>query len=77
MKTFIVLLTVVLSGCGVAVNTSSKQIEWAESVCANNGGVKSIEFFSRLTPNATCNNGAYFRATVSDLEAVKRSTWRK
>lgn len=71
MKTFIVLLSIALSGCGVVVDTSSKQIEWAEKVCANNGGVKSIKFFSHLTPNAACNNGAYFRATVSDLEAVE------
>lgn len=70
MKTFIVLLTVILSGCGLVVDTSSKQIEWAESVCANNGGVKSITFFSRLTPNTKCNNGAYFKANVSDLEAI-------
>lgn len=71
MKKITVFLVVALTGCGVAVDMKSKQIEWAEKVCANNGGVKTIVFQWGLAPSATCNNGAYFNANFSDLEAIE------
>lgn len=59
---------IVLGACSVTVNREG--LDWAEKVCANNGGLRRIEspivFGPYGTPVAICNNGAKFRSFIKN-----------
>jgi len=65
-----VILILLLSSC--SYHATQKHIEWAEKVCAENGGLAYLEtiLFGKLeiTPNAICNNGACFTGINTDFE---------
>ena len=51
----------VLVGC--SVNVSPNHIAWGEEVCSNNDGLKYLQVWDDLYPNARCNDGALFTGT--------------
>jgi hypothetical protein len=66
MKKIILILSMVmlLGGCGVP--TYKADIEKAEELCANNGGIRSIRVPSWGDGfSISCNNGAQFHVTWS------------
>jgi len=67
MKNMLIILLVAsgLLGCGLVTN---KDIQWAESVCANNGGVEYIVDAWLKPQQVRCNNKALF--TQGDDETV-------
>lgn len=66
MKYVVILLTVSLGGC-FSHEVPPKYFEWATKACADNGGLSYLEAYEVFTPNAMCNNGAYFKGYGKDF----------
>lgn len=64
-KIIVIVLALGLVGCSVSL--TPKEYEWGESVCTGNGGLKSLEVFDTLYPNAVCHNGAMFSSHGKDF----------
>jgi len=67
MKNALIILLVAsgLLGCGVVTN---KDIQWAESVCANNGGVEYIVDQWLKPQQVQCSNKAVFTQGYSEKQ---------
>lgn len=64
MKTIVIVIALVCGLIACSKYVKPEHIEWANKVCAGNGGLKVLEVKHvgtlMLFPNAICNNGAKF-----------------
>ena len=77
MKNKVIMLLVaipIMFLCSCQVYVQSYHIKWAEDVCKDNNGLRSIEipYYTDKwhSPVALCNNGAIFKSTADDFKVT-------
>lgn len=68
MKRYILIAVLLVSITGCSAEVPPKFYKWAERVCKPNDGLRYLEGFGLLWPNAICNNGAKFKSNFSTFE---------